>query len=68
MILADSSACIELLRAGGSVVHRAMRDLVASGEPVAITEPVAIRNRVPVLAADQDFDVIAEHTALRLAR
>jgi predicted nucleic acid-binding protein len=40
VILADSSAWIEFDRATGSRVHLRMREMVADGGPLAVTEPV----------------------------
>lgn len=40
MILADTSAWIELGRATGSPVHRRLRQLIADGDDIAVTEPV----------------------------
>ncbi len=131
MILADTSAWVEYLRATGSDVHLELRRLLADDEPglattdvvwmevlagavddrqlatleivLARTEllpvhgpvdyedaaalyracrrsgetvraltdcliaAVAIRNDVPVLQADRDFETLARHTALQLA-
>ncbi|HEX8067999.1 MAG TPA: PIN domain nuclease [Thermoleophilaceae bacterium] len=129
MILADTSAWIEFLRATGSPVHARMRELVGT-DRLGVTDPVilevlvgarddrdharlrdlmaacqlvalegpsdyedaarlfrrcrrggttvrnlldcliavvAMRNDVPVLHADADFDAIAEHAPLRIA-
>ena len=51
MILVDTSAWVEYLRATGSAVHVELRELIAN---------------VPLLEQDRDFDVIAAHTELRL--
>ena len=40
MILADTSAWVEYDRATGSTVDLRLRDLIAAGGPVAVTEPV----------------------------
>jgi predicted nucleic acid-binding protein len=40
LILPDSSAWIEEFRGTGSGVHLALRDLLASGGEIAVTEPV----------------------------
>ena len=40
MILADTSAWIEFDRATGSPVHLRLRDLIAQGSELAVTEPV----------------------------
>lgn len=40
MILADTSAWVEYVRATGSPVHRRLAALIAAGEPVSVTEPV----------------------------
>jgi predicted nucleic acid-binding protein len=52
-----AAAIARLCRARGDTVRRGIDCLVAS---------VAIRDRVPVLHADRDFDVIARHTELRV--
>ena len=50
MILADTSAWVEFDRATGSAVDRRMTELIASGGPLAITEPVLME----VLAGARD--------------
>lgn len=40
MILADTSAWVEYDRATGSPPHRRLAELIESGGPVAVTEPV----------------------------
>ena len=50
MILADSSAWVEYDRATGSPVHRRLRELIETGGPVAVTEPVIME----VLAGARD--------------
>ena len=50
MILVDTSAWIEYLRATGSPVHRRVRRLVETGEAIATTEPVVME----VLAGARD--------------
>jgi len=64
-----------MLRVGGletyelaAAIHRECR---AHGETIrssidCLIAAVAIRENVPVLAADRDFEVIARHTSLRL--
>ncbi len=42
MILVDSSAWVEYDRATGSAVDRALRDLIATDGPVAVTEPIVM--------------------------
>ncbi len=42
MILVDSSAWIELLRATGSPTHRRLRSLIEGGEHLATTGPVSM--------------------------
>lgn len=42
MILPDSSAWIEEFRGTGSGVDLALRDLLASGDEIAVTEPVVM--------------------------
>ena len=54
----------------GAALYRTCR---RAGEPARKTidcliAAVAIREAVPVLHADSDFDVLARHTPLRLAR
>lgn len=50
MILADTSAWIEYDRATGSAIHLRLRDLVAEGGALIVTEPVAME----VLAGARD--------------
>jgi hypothetical protein len=50
VILADTSACVEFDRATGSGVDRRMTELIASDDPLAITEPVLME----VLAGARD--------------
>ena len=50
MILADTSAWVELDRATGSAVHIALRDAIANGERLVATEPVLME----VLAGAKD--------------
>ncbi len=50
MILVDTSAWIEFLRASGSPVHHQVRELVMSSTPIATTEPVVME----VLAGARD--------------
>jgi predicted nucleic acid-binding protein len=52
VILADTSAWVEYDRATGSAVHRRVRDLIADGGPLAVTEPVIME----VLAGARDDD------------
>lgn len=40
MTLPDTSAWVEYLRATGSPVHLRLRQLVITGDPIAVTEPV----------------------------
>ena len=42
MILADTSAWVEYDRATGSSIDLRLSDLIASGGPVAVTEPVVM--------------------------
>jgi hypothetical protein len=42
MILADTSAWVEYDRATGSDADRRLAGMIASGEPVAVTEPVVM--------------------------
>jgi predicted nucleic acid-binding protein len=42
VILADTSAWVEFDRATGSDVHLRVRELIADGRPLAVTEPVAM--------------------------
>lgn len=50
MILADTSAWVEYDRATGSPPHRRLAELIESGGPVAVTEPVVME----VLAGARD--------------
>ena len=50
MILADSSAWVEYDRASGSTVDTRMAELIASGEELAVTEPVLME----ILAGARD--------------
>jgi len=50
VILADTSAWVEYDRATGSAVHRRVRELIAEGDPLAVTEPVIME----VLAGARD--------------
>ena len=59
MILADTSAWIEYDRATGSSVDRRLSELIETGGPVAITEPVVME----VLAGARD-----DHQQDRLRR
>lgn len=58
MILADTSAWVELDRATGSPVHRRMLALIAADGPLAVTDPV----RMELLAGAVDD---ARHEQLR---
>lgn len=42
MTLVDTSAWVEMLRATESPTHRALRDLIAGADEIAITEPVVM--------------------------
>ena len=53
----DATALYRLCRQEGRTVRNQIDCLIAA---------VAIRNDVPVLHADADFDVMARHTALRI--
>ena len=57
MILPDSSAWIEYLRASGSPVHQAMRELVRNPSRLAVTEPVVME----VLAGSRSDQQLATH-------
>lgn len=50
MILADTSAWVEYDRATGSPPHRRLAELIESGGPVAVTEPIVME----VLAGARD--------------
>jgi predicted nucleic acid-binding protein len=50
VILADTSAWVEYDRATGSAADRRVADLIATGGPLAVTEPVAME----VLAGARD--------------
>jgi predicted nucleic acid-binding protein len=54
----DAAAIYRACRLGGETVRRLIDCLIAA---------VALREGVPVLHADRDFDVIARHTALLVA-
>ena len=54
----EAALLYRLCRRGGETVRRMTDCLVAA---------VAIRNDVPVLHRDADFDVLARHTALQVA-
>src|SRR5262249_54999705 len=67
MILIDTSAWVEFLRATGSPVDRRLRDLLAGGDPLATTEVVVME----VLAGARDDanrrrlrSVVLSHTLL----
>jgi len=69
MILVDTSAWVEFLRATGSPGHIRLRELLASGEALATTEPVVME----VLAGARDDahmhrlrDVVLSQTLLPL--
>ncbi len=42
MILVDTSAWVEYLRATGSAVHHELRELIANDAPLATTDPVVM--------------------------
>ncbi len=50
MILADTSAWVEYDRATGSLPHRRLKELIETGGPVAVTEPIVME----VLAGARD--------------
>lgn len=54
----EAAAIHRVCSAAGDTVRSQLDCLIAA---------VAIREEVPVLHADRDFDVIAEHTPLRVA-
>ena len=62
MILPDSSAWIEFLRATGSPAHQAMRELVRRPSSLVTTEPVVMEILVGVRGDAQ----VAKHRALLL--
>jgi predicted nucleic acid-binding protein len=57
VILPDSSAWIEYLRASGSPVHQAMRELVHNPSRLAVTEPVVME----VLAGSRSEQQLATY-------
>jgi predicted nucleic acid-binding protein len=57
VILPDSSAWIEYLRASGSPVHQAMRELVRNPSRLAVTEPVVME----VLAGSRSDQQLATY-------
>ena len=42
MILVDTSACVAYLRSDGSPAHARLREGIAAGEELAVTEPVVL--------------------------
>jgi predicted nucleic acid-binding protein len=54
VILVDSSAWIELLRATEQPAHRTLRRLLMAGEEVAVTEPVVMEVLVGVRSAREE--------------
>ena len=54
MILVDSSAWIELLRATERPAHRILRRLLVAGEELAVTEPVVMEVLVGVRSAREE--------------
>ena len=56
MILVDSSAWIDFLRANGSPAHERIRQLIAEGAPLATTDPVVME----VLAGAADGARVVE--------
>ena len=54
MILVDSSAWIELLRATERPSHRTLRRLLAVGEDIAVTEPVVMEVLAGVATAREE--------------
>jgi predicted nucleic acid-binding protein len=63
VILADTSAWVEYDRATGSSVHRRLRELIAEGGGLAVTEPVIME--VLVGARDDVGEAILRRLLLR---
>ena len=54
MIVADTSAWIEFVRRTGSPVHRRLREAIAAGETVAVTE-VVVAEVLAAASSDDDL-------------
>jgi predicted nucleic acid-binding protein len=57
LILVDSSAWIELLRATEQPPHRTLRRLLAAGEEIAVTEPVVMEVLAGVTTAREEHAI-----------
>lgn len=57
MILADTSAWVEYDRATGSAVDRRLTELIAAGEPLAVTEPVMMEVLAGARSDDREADL-----------
>ena len=57
MILADTSAWVEYDRATGSPVDRRLAELIAAGEPLAVTEPVMMEVLAGACSDDRESDL-----------
>jgi predicted nucleic acid-binding protein len=62
VILVDTSAWVEYLRATGSPAHLELRELIASGAPLATTDPVVME----LLAGARDDDHVRQLQRLLL--
>lgn len=68
MILVDSSAWVEFDRATGSAVDLALTDLISSGGPVAVTEPIIMEVCAGARTAARETDLRRLLTRFHLAR
>ena len=57
MILADSSAWVEYDRATGSAVDRRLTELIATEQPLAVTEPVVMEVLAGARSDDREADL-----------
>jgi predicted nucleic acid-binding protein len=57
VILADTSAWVEYDRATGSAVDRRLSELIATGGPVAVTEPVTMEVLAGARSDDRESDL-----------
>lgn len=68
MILADTSAWVEFDRATGSKVDRRLTNLIRSGGPVAVTEPVIMEVVAGARNDERERDLRRLMVSFRLAR
>lgn len=68
MILVDSSAWVEFDRATGSPVDLALTELISSGGPVAVTEPILMEVCAGARTAAREKDLRRLLTRFHLAR